>query len=149
MSDLRAFGKRAKRLGANVAQGADTLVRKVAVAVDTSVVLGTPVDTGRARSNWQVNLDSPVTGTLSDSDFSAALRKGEAVIAKYSGDRNTTLHITNNLAYIGRLNNGYSAQAPAGFVSAAVLAGALAVKGARLIIKRGDQVIGGDLGRIG
>ena len=150
MAELRAFGKRARQLGANVADGADALVRRVAVAVDTAVVLATPVDTGRARSNWQVNIGSPASGTVptfGNNAASKAVAAAQAQIGTYRGG--SAIHITNNLAYIGRLNDGYSAQAPAGFVSAAVVAGALTVREARLIIKNGDRVIAADLGRIG
>lgn len=132
--DLRSFGRKMRVTGALVADNATALVRSVAVTVDSEVVFSTPVDTGRARSNWQVELNAPATGTVPPMDASAALAKAEARIAQAQpGD---TIHITNNLPYIGRLNEGWSAQAPAGYVESAVLAGALRVRGAKLLIKR-------------
>jgi hypothetical protein len=161
MSDLKSFGRRMRVAGQGVADNADRLVRRVAVAVDAAVVQGTPVDTGRARSNWQAGLNKPATGTV---ETLGGVRKGfagtggavaqrsidaaKAVIAQYDGDKDTEIHLTNNLPYIGRLNDGWSAQAPAGFVEAAVLAGAEQVKATKLITKDG-RVIGGDLGTIG
>jgi hypothetical protein len=40
------------------------------------------------------------------------------------------MHITNNLPYIVRLNQGYSAQAPAGYVEQGVLAARRAIDSA-------------------
>lgn len=137
MSDLRGFGKRMKTVSKTVGANADKLTRKVALAVDAAVVLATPVDTGRARSNWQVELNNIPAGTLpepaSPADGPArAIAEGKEKAAAYkTGD---TIHITNNLPYIGRLNEGWSAQAPANFVEEAALAGAATVKDARLLI---------------
>lgn len=140
MADLRLFGRRIQATGQDVADNSDALVRKVAVAVDHTVVFGTPVDTGRARSNWQAELDSPADGTvasLGGNAAAASIAKAEAIIAKYNGDRNKEIHLTNNLPYIGRLNDGWSAQAPAGYVETAVLTGAGKVAGAKVTVKGG------------
>jgi hypothetical protein len=122
----------------------DALVRKVALAVDQAVVIATPVDTGRARSNWIVTLDSPATGEIpahapgskggtGGANAQAAINAGKQVISRYK-DSNSKICITNNLDYIEDLNNGTSAQAPAGFVEQAVAAGANAVQGATIVI---------------
>lgn len=122
-------------MGKRIEQNADALTRKVALAVDAAVVIATPVDTGRARANWQVNLGQPVSGTREASDKSgqAAIAEGQATIAQYKGD--SSIHITNNLPYIGRLNDGWSAQAPAGFVEKAVLIGVAAAQGAGSLLQ--------------
>ena len=52
MPSLSEFSRRITLRGRKVAEGADALTRKVALAADQAVVSGTPVDTGRARSNW-------------------------------------------------------------------------------------------------
>jgi hypothetical protein len=146
-NDLGSFGRKMRVRGRAVAENADKLVRRVALAVDSAVVLGTPVDTGRARSNWQAQLDGPAEGTVGTlggvrkgfegtggAVAQRSIAKAKEVIEGYDGDRNSTIHLTNNLPYIGRLNDGWSAQAPAGFVEAAVQAGAARVKGAKLTI---------------
>lgn len=137
MADLKKFAERMRRMGQRVESNADALVREVALAVDATVVIATPVDTGRARANWQVNIDSPASGTVEAKDQSgqAAIAEGQAVIEKYKG--NKSIHITNNLPYIGRLNEGWSAQAPSGFVEKAVLAGANAAANKGSILKEG------------
>jgi hypothetical protein len=123
-------------------QGVQATVRKVALAIDQTVVMGTPVDTGRARSNWMVTVGAPSDAVISAyapgeggntaaSNTAAALEQGAAVIAGYAGG--SSIHLTNNLPYIARLNDGYSAQAPAGFVEKSVQVAAGVVAGAKVL----------------
>lgn len=135
MADLRQFSGRIRIMGQRVEQNADALVRKAALAVDSAVVLATPVDTGRARANWQVNIGSSASGTVEAEDTTgqAAIAQGRVKITQYRGG--SSVHITNNLAYIGRLNDGWSAQAPSGFVEKAVLVGVAAAQGAGSILQ--------------
>jgi len=131
MSDLAGFSRNMRARGAAVADRGPKLVRKVALAVDQVLVLGTPVDTGRARSNWQVQIGAAPTGTLPEpatpqAGVQRAFDNARAVIPLAGAD-GVELHITNNLDYIGRLNEGWSAQAPAGYVEAAVFAGVHAI----------------------
>lgn len=139
MADLRRFAGRIRVVGKRVEDNANALTRKVGLAVDAAVVMATPVDTGRARSNWQVALDAAPEGTreaysegsegsTAGPNAQAAIDQGKQVIAGYRSGQ--TIHITNNLPYIGRLNDGHSAQAPSGFVEKAVLVGVAAVQGA-------------------
>ena len=132
MPSLSEFSRRITLRGKKVTEGADSLVRKVALAADQAVVMATPVDTGRARSNWIVALDaSPEqtidpyapgeAGSTEAANTQAAIDQGQSVIRGYNGDQNQEIHITNNLPYIQRLNDGYSAQAPANFVEQAVI----------------------------
>lgn len=124
MSDLKGILQKA---GTSVAANADRLVRRCALATDAAVVIATPVDTGRARSNWQVELGQAASGTLDTTDKSGqgAISQGKQVIDTYKSG--SSINITNNLPYIERLNNGWSAQAPAGFVERAVQIGVAAV----------------------
>lgn len=156
--DLKRFAVRIRQVGTAVEENAGKLVRKVALSVDATVVSATPVDTGRARSNWQVEIGKPAKGVLPafvpgkegdtvGPNTQMALALGAAAIATYKTGE--TIHLTNNLPYIGALNNGHSAQAPAGFVQTAVLDGALQIKDAKLLVTSNGNVIGGRLGRIG
>lgn len=144
MASPEQFSRRIATLGARVAEEADRTVRRAALAADQAVVLATPVDKGRARSNWLVELDAPRRDTIDPyvpgeggstggANASAALAQGAAVIGGYDGDRHTAIAISNNLPYIGRLNAGSSRQAPAGFVEKAVQAAVKQVEGARLL----------------
>lgn len=135
MAGLESLEQRMGAIATAVKRNADKTVRKVAMAVDQAVVMATPVDTGRARANWIASLDAPVTTATENKDKSGggAISQAAGVVAGYDGDSNSSINITNNLPYIGPLNDGSSYQAPAGFVERAVRAGANAVKGARLL----------------
>ena len=145
MADLRRFANRVREVGVRVQDNADAMTREVALAVDAAVVMATPVDTGRARSNWQVALGAAPTGTrapyspgeegsTSGTNTQAAIEQGRQAISGYRGGQ--VIHITNNLSYIGRLNAGHSAQAPSGFVERAVLAGVAAVQATGSLLQR-------------
>jgi hypothetical protein len=93
-------------------------------------VVETPVDTGRARSNWIVGsgpstaaIDAYVKGekgSTGGQNADAALQQARDFL---DGNDVKVIYISNNLSYIEYLNAGSSAQAPAGFIEAAVQAG--------------------------
>lgn len=77
---------------------------------------------GRARGNWQVGIGIENEGETGQVDPTGAstVSNGRAILVGYKlGQR---VIINNNVPYIGRLNTGSSAQAPAGFVEKAVQA---------------------------
>lgn len=129
---LASFARRMRLRGIQVEEGANEVKRLVALAVDRELVLSTPVDTGRARSNWIVSTGTPSaaeiaayapgeSGSTAASNSAAAMGQAQAAIAGVEPGQD--IAISNNLPYIGRLNDGYSAQAPAGFVEQAILNG--------------------------
>lgn len=87
-------------------------VRAVKLELFRSVILDTPVDTGRARGNWQATLDSPATEEIENESMSTAL----AGVAANLGKVNDVSFLANNLPYIEELEDGSSKQAPAGMV---------------------------------
>lgn len=100
------------------------VVRKVVIDVVANLVRapdegGTPVDTGWARSNWLVNIGAPHPGVIGSRE---AVSPHPSPITKMLGYRLGfgRVFISNNVPYIGRLNDGYSQQAPAGFVQRAI-----------------------------
>lgn len=138
MASLSQFSSRMARIASNVAEHADQAVRKAALACDQAVVTSTPVDTGRARANWIPALDVASSDVLDAPESPGvaaqqAIDAAQSVAAGYDGDRHASIHITNNLPYIERLNDGWSAQAPAGFVQTGVQAGVAAVKSVRVL----------------
>jgi hypothetical protein len=104
--------------------------RKVLIAVDSAVVLATPVDTGRAKSNWIPSIGTPSTDKIIKEEYDKtggeAIQKAIDVGAgiKFGSD----VYISNNLPYIGRLNDGSSIQAPAGYIEKAVQAARRAIE---------------------
>jgi hypothetical protein len=139
---LERFAKRMKKRADNVVREANRTKRLAALAVDQTLVMGTPVDTGRARSNWIVSLGEPSKEIIEPYDpttkggigetanAKAALEQGKEAINKSRPEE--AINITNNVEYIESLNEGHSAQAPAMFIEAAVEAGTQAVVNAKI-----------------
>lgn len=139
MASFAEFGRRMKRRGKNLSGNVGRIMRAAALAVDREVVLATPVDTGRARSNWIVSIGSPRggvinaysphakysggggQGTSEGANAAAAMNQGAAAIATQKN--NKVIYIQNNLHYIADLNNGSSAQAPRNFMAIAAKVG--------------------------
>lgn len=133
MATAEVFSKRLDRIAVNIEGNTEKGMRKAALAIDNALVTSTPVDTGRARSNWIMNFDSPASGTRPATDQGSALAANQGKLATFDLSKNVAIHLTNNLPYIGKLNEGSSDQAPAGFVQGAVLAGLQAVKSIKLL----------------
>ena len=96
--------------------------RILALKVFRNVILSTPVDEGRARSNWQLSLSTPISTQTEDFDRSggSTINKGVSVVRSAINVKYPTFWLTNNLPYIQRLNEGHSEQAPAMFVETAI-----------------------------
>lgn len=94
----------------------DTVIRKVGAEVLRSVVLKSPVDTGRFRANWVVSY-GPTTTTVTGLDPSGieAINRGLRLIQLMNPGQDE-LWISNSLPYARRLEYGWSGQAPAGMV---------------------------------
>jgi hypothetical protein len=147
-NDFTNFIRRIKLRADNLPREVGKVVRLAALAIDQTIVMATPVDTGRARSNWLVSLSTPREDMIEAyapipkmvstpgsrlrerANAQAALNQGQAQIAaRQPGE---AIFISNNLPYIQRLNDGYSAQAPAAFVAASIDAAVAAVAGAKI-----------------
>lgn len=134
MPDLGSFAARIRRRARQVEQGTDRTVVRVAQLVNQTVVLATPVDTGRARANWHVSFDAPTAHSLiayDQSGYGAVARNNAEIERRQQGQ---SIYIQNNLTYIQRLNEGHSRQAPAGYVELAVQAAASHVRTARVLL---------------
>jgi hypothetical protein len=98
-------------------------VRKLGILVDQAVVSATPFDTGRAKSNWLMGVNTPPSGT-NESDIdktgSYSIAQAKAVVEGYPLNELPDLWIVNNLPYIQRLNEGWSAQAGSKYVETAI-----------------------------
>lgn len=121
--DLRAFANKTNRK-------ANLIVKKIVIDVGTSLVLKTPVGDptywkskpppgyvgGRARGNWQYALDAPAIVEFNriDKDGSATINHLTSNIGDKAAGR--VHYITNTLAYIERLEDGHSRQAPHGMI---------------------------------
>lgn len=105
---------------------------KVTMAMLDYLVYKTPVDTSTALSNWQVSLGAPnslfinayVPGFLGYTQAPSAreaLEVAKRILeTKKPGQ---TIWLSNNAPYIMDLEHGTSKQAPAGFMSGALMLG--------------------------
>ena len=107
----------------------ERLVVKVTLDVTANLVETTPVDTGWARANWVPAVGNrnrrpaeSFSGRTPSAFVQAATAKqaaGQVQVAGYKLERGRVF-VNNNVRYILRLNDGYSQQAPAGFVQGAI-----------------------------
>jgi len=98
----------------------DLVVRKSTMRVFESVILKTPVLTGRARGNWIAT-----TGTMSNATLEVLDKSGNSTISAARSVINESqiggiTYLVNNLPYASRLEYGYSQQAPNGMVRLSV-----------------------------
>lgn len=117
-------------MAADVEPAVDDTLRKVALVANQTLIMATPVDTGRARANWQVSINTEIDAEVDSTDAQGAMARNAEVIRGY---RNGELIIQNNVHYIGKLNDGWSAQAPAGFVEKALQTAARAVAASKVV----------------
>ena len=123
---MSSFGRNMKAWAAKVDAGVDQVIRAASLQVSAAIIKRTPVDTGRAKGNWQPSINrvkagqaqKTQTAPLSTID-SEQMRALSSVIAKSVGQ---VYYLTNNLPYIMRLEyQGWSTQAPNGMVRVSVL----------------------------
>ena len=101
---------------------AGRVIKKIVLDATANLIESTPVNTGWARANWVPSIGVPFEGTAgADDDISSHDQQDgiAKVVTGYSlGDG--PVFITNNVPYIGALNDGSSSQAPSGFVQIAI-----------------------------
>jgi hypothetical protein len=126
MSFTADVHKIAKKIGVNV----EDLAAATFIEVFSGVIRATPVDTGRARGNWQTTKNSPASGTTEriqkNKNAGVATSEAHAVVNKPG-----LYYLTNNLPYAEKLEfggygtgpsstsktkGGFSIQAPLGMV---------------------------------
>jgi hypothetical protein len=116
---------------ADIEKNATEALRKVALQCLNEVITGTPVDTGRAKSNWQVGVNESIAselepyfpgekGSTASQNEQKAIDEGEFRIKSGVEGHGDVVFLRNNLDYIQKLNAGTSAQAPKEFVEDAI-----------------------------
>lgn len=129
-TDAQNFKLSLAAFAANAPDKVRVVVRKVAIDLQSQVVLGTPVGNpdlwesgppkgyvgGRLRANWNVSLVSPDTSTTQSTDAGGqtTISRGAAVIADADGVKD--IFIMNSLPYAIPVEYGHSKQSPAGMV---------------------------------
>lgn len=140
VNDLRQFAAACDRIADAITADVNELVKAIVVNIQYEVVRRTPIDTGRARSNFVVRLNTPFRlvykpyspyrsryrggsgGSMGENaNLQQAVAQARGVMARRKPD--DPVYITNNLPYIARLNEGYSKLAPRNYVRVGVAAG--------------------------
>lgn len=105
--NLAAFTAAVEKAGKDVpAEQVQELQRHMGLAALKGVVFETPVDTGRARGNWQATIGAQATSVLDveDKEGSSTISANEGTVL--SAKPYTVTWITNNLPYIEVLEFG-------------------------------------------
>ena len=100
---------------------AEKIVKRLALNVTANLIETTPVDTGWARANWIPQIGSPRTKTAGTQATVDRSLQANGQIAILGYELGPSIHISNNVPYIKKLNSGTSAQAPAAFIQSAIL----------------------------
>lgn len=110
------MGVHSARIGAELRAHVTRAVKMLALEIDRQLRIATPVDTGNARWNWISSVGAP---NSNEADGPGPHAAGIQAVLSYelaSG----ALWIANCVPYIRRLNDGWSQQAPSGFVERAI-----------------------------
>ena len=92
--------------------------RTFAFGLYNKIVEKTPVDTGRAKCNWNISInkqDSTTNNGYTVKDLATRIRENAGIVNE-QGKAEDVIYISNNLPYIEALEHGHSQQAPEGMV---------------------------------
>lgn len=134
MGDLGDFAARMRKKASRVEPEVLALKKLMVLGVVTDVAQATPILTGQAQSNWLTNVGSAMPFYKANEDDNGAWHEAVdwAHIALQSATISSDIHITNNVPYIVKLNQGSSKQAPAMFVQLAVLRARYKFRGTKI-----------------
>lgn len=93
------------------------VVQVACADIHRDLVMGSPVDTGRFRANWQITFNHMPLYALNeyDKDGSKTIAAGKRTLSLFGkGSGITTIYFSNMLIYANALEYGHSKQAPAG-----------------------------------
>lgn len=111
-----SFGAQLQAFADMVKENADTVFREVATEVGASVINLTPVDTGRALSNWRAGINA-ADDVYEETEDPLDARTTMRLTASFKGIKfGDTAYITNATPHIPFLEYGSSRQAPNGFI---------------------------------
>lgn len=158
MATLLQFSRNIRKHGSRIQNNSVLLTQRVAKKTLRSLVDGTPVDKGVARSNWRVSLGNPTSkvipahapgrklGIGERTNAAAAIQVGIATINRLTvgakrgtGQAGQALFISNSIPYLDRLRSGYSAQQPNDWVATALLEAQAVVLQTRLLTKSSNS----------
>lgn len=120
MIDLNISARNIEKAAKHMDLSVDIVTRRIALDLYGRITKKTPVDTGRARANWNLSIGSPdysiektdvkSTGKHKNKTSPPSTPKPKKPKLK-RGDGMRIIYITNNLPYISALEYGHSKQA--------------------------------------
>ncbi len=133
-------------------RNATLFVQTAARTFQEQVVEDTPVDTGKARSNWVASEGSPFGGVIGpyapgsnlgrgeSGNKDAAIAQADGIIKGFVASEGAVLYIANNTPYIGYLNDPSATDKPStqsfpNFIQLALQKAADAVGGKLLFLE--------------
>ena len=101
-----SFARDLDRFRLKVDAAHSDLARGVALELFRSVIMDSPVDTGRFRGNWQATISAPAASDIDrhDKNGSAAINAMSAIVSAWSGSG--VAFLANNLPYAAVLEYG-------------------------------------------
>lgn len=111
----RIFKKNLEKWAKHKKVTLDEAVELLVVEISSDIIQSTPVDTGRARGNWQASNGTPILNSVDTLDKTGVLSIGKVAGVAVNSAGNI-YHLTNNLPYITKLEYGSSNQNPEGMV---------------------------------
>lgn len=120
--DILAFNRKVKK-------NAEIIFRKVSFDTYGDIIRMTPVDTGRAKGNWLLQINNMPNYTTEELDKTGSIGISEAASVTNRLRIGNSLFIINNLPYIKALEDGHSPQ------------GANMVRMAKLKFKRSVKMV--------
>jgi|CXWL01.1.fsa_nt_gi hypothetical protein len=130
MKDISALPGDILATSLQMERGARRILRDVSRSIHLAAVYSTPVDTGRARSNWQVSTGAPINHSIfpyhpgkylwitETANAEAAISQGRQ--ATEDLQKANEVFIVNNVLYVWDLNHGSSTQSAGLFVERAL-----------------------------
>ena len=113
---LREFGALLEEVSKKIVPDQLVVMQKaLALKLLAGVVNKTPVDTGRARGNWQLEIGQIPEGELDARSAAEVTTEAEKRLADLGFAQ--VVWIANNLEYVTFLEDGSSTQAPEGMLS--------------------------------
>lgn len=118
------MGKISTKIENELLNAVEKLAIDLILSINANLLATNPVLTGFSRSNWLLSVATPIrstAGTLLSIDTSAQ-EAGIGQILRWRFEQGSA-YLVNNVDYIGKLNAGSSAKAPAMFVEMAIAKG--------------------------
>jgi hypothetical protein len=121
-----SFASELSNFTAKAESNTEQVFRASTISLFSRIISRTPVKSGRLKGNWQIDINQPATGDVSDSDTTpintldgGSKRKVASGVMR--ANLNDSIYMVNNLPYARRIENGnFSDQAPAGMVGVSV-----------------------------